>query len=78
MTQANGLWMWTIYAHPADFPDVEFVVRGWIVGPHGTLTDSGALGFAHTLDEARNIVPAGLVRMERSPDDDPVVVETWI
>jgi hypothetical protein len=72
------LTMWTIYSSPADYPDVPFVVRGWAVGPYGALADTGALGFADTLDEARNMIPDGLVRMERSPDDDPVVVETWM
>ena len=69
---------WTVYASPADFPNAPYVVRGWLIGPGGQVADSGALGFADTLDEARGMIPAGLYRMERSPDDDPVIVETWL
>ena len=69
---------WTIYATPADFPSVPYVVRGWLVGPGGQVRDSGAIGFADTLEQARNYLPPGLVRFERSPDDDPVIVETWL
>lgn len=73
------LMVWTIYHHPADYPSVPYVVRGWlIVAGVNEPIDSGALGFADTLSEARSIVPAGLARWERGLDDDPVIVESWI
>ena len=72
------LTTWTIYERPADFPDVPFVLRGWIVGPGGQLRESGTLGFADTLEQARTYVPEGLTRFPRADDDDPVIVETWL
>ena len=66
--------MWTVYDHPRDQPD-KFVVRmfyGEVWTPIGFLFD--------TLDEARSWVQynGGCVRIPRSPDDDPVIVETWL
>lgn len=31
-----------------------------------------------TLDELRDAIPSWFARMERSPDDDPSIVEVWI
>lgn len=31
-----------------------------------------------TLDSARNLVPEGSVKIEKSEDDDPHIVEIWI
>lgn len=73
----HPLMTWTIYTHPNDLPDVPYVVRGWVITDGGAL-DSGAIGFADTLDEARRIIPEGLFNMGRQDDDDPVIVETWM
>lgn len=71
------LMVWTIYRAPADFPSVPYVVRGWlIIG--GDIVDSGALGLADSLEQARTYLPQGLSRFEPSPGEDPVVVESWL
>jgi hypothetical protein len=70
--------MWTIYAAPTDFPNVPYLVRGWAILPGGELMATGAMAFADTLAQARGVIPVGLVQMERSLDDDPVIVETWL
>jgi len=54
MARQRTLQLWTIYRSPADFPDVPYVLRNWLVGPGGALADGGALGFADTLEEARS------------------------
>lgn len=72
------LTMYTIYDSPADFPGIPFVVRAWVVGGGGQLAASGEPLFADTLERARSCVPPGMHRMERSPDDEPQIVETWI
>ncbi len=66
--------MWTIYDHPGDYPD-KFVVRKFIVGTSLIATQEVIVGA--TLDEVRDLIPPGLVCLTRSPDDDPVIVETW-
>ena len=74
----GGLVLWTIYRSPADFPNVPYVLRSWVVGPGGSLADAGALGFADTLWEARSYLPEGLTHVPRSPGDEPQIVETWL
>lgn len=69
------LEMFVIYDSPTDFPG-RFVVRPWAAGREGTVYGDAMV--AATLEEARELVPAGLHRVTRSPGDDPVIVETWI
>lgn len=71
---------WVIYDHPADYPD-HFVVRAWRIETGRDPLPGHTAHLADTLEEARELVPIqrlGLVRLERSPDDDATIVETWI
>ncbi len=67
--------MWVIYENPSDYPG-QFVVRRWAVGEcmvadrFETVTES--------LESARQSIPAGLYRLGRQVDDDPVIVEVWL
>lgn len=68
------LELFTIYRHPDDYPD-GYVIRVW-----GTVDGEiypGPTERVPTLADARALVPAGLVRMERMPNDDPKIVEVW-
>lgn len=70
------LRMWTVYDHPADYPD-GFIARLWEVeGSSYRATDQVVTG--GTLDGVRAQLPPGLHRLPRSVGDDPVVVETWL
>ena len=71
-----GLMMWTIYAHPLDYPD-GFVVRKWLVEGGRDPRDAGVLGRVGSLDDARALIPGGLTFMPAGEGDDPCVVETW-
>lgn len=67
--------IWTVYWNPSDYPGV-YVVRRCTVGAAGvTMHDNPTV--ALTLDKARAAVPAHLLRLPRSPADDPVIVEVW-
>lgn len=70
------LSMWTIYEHPSDYPQ-GYVTRKWIITGDGE-GHPGAARYRPDLEAARAAVPADLHRIDRSPDDDPTVVETWI
>lgn len=72
------LTVWTIYAAPADYPSVPFVVRGWRTSVRGDVVDTGMIGFADTLDQARAYLPEGLYCVGRSDDDEPQIVESWL
>lgn len=75
---ANVLDLWTIYRAPADFPGVPFIVRRWTVLQGGGLDPAIVAMPAQSLLAARALIPEGLHRLERSPTEDPVVVETWL
>lgn len=68
--------MFTIYERPRDYPD-GYVVRAADITA-GTVTHDRAAPTAPTLAEARALVPPGLMRFERHPEDDAVIVETWL
>jgi hypothetical protein len=62
-----------------DYGD-KFVVREQLImfpggelriAPHPTAV-------CDSLEEARRVMPSHLVRMQPFPDDDPVIVETWL
>lgn len=66
------LELWTIYDSPTDLPG-RFVARKWLLDqPTGVLLQD------KSLEGLRGKLPLGLARMERSEQDDPKIVETWI
>lgn len=66
--------MWTIYDNPRDFPG-RFVVRVW----YGTVPEPECTTH-DTLEAARlSVMDEGASGFfDRSPEDDPCIVETWI
>ncbi len=69
---------WVIYKNPSDFPG-KFVVRGRQVlsaGAENPATKPAAV--VEDLESARDAVPDGLVVIPRDPNNDPVIVETWL
>lgn len=68
--------MFTITDHPADFPDF-YVARLSLTLPRPAVLDVAIMD--ESLERLRVTMEAlGLTRLERSPQDDPVVVETWL
>lgn len=68
--------MYVVYERPRDFPN-SFVVRHWIIdGKGGKPTDWLVVG--KTLDQVRQAIPGYCVRLERSPEDEPQIVESWL
>lgn len=76
MIEIDGkLGMWTIYDHPADYPD-KFVARLFVMDQP---TDVALVG--DSLNSIRTFInraSPGLTRLPRSPHDHPTVVETWL
>lgn len=72
----NEMLHWVVCHGTADYGD-QYVAR-----PHLVRAGSVAALFCHlaanTLDQLRAQLPAGLYRIARHPDDDPVIVETWL
>jgi hypothetical protein len=75
MTSDNAtfnLAIWVIYERPRDYPN-SFVVRRWSGGKPARFCQ-----VFNTLQEARDAIPNGLCCLERQPDDDPSIKETWL
>jgi len=74
------LTMWVIYEHPRDFPD-SYVARRWSVGRKGKESfyrpEMQSIA-AKKLTTLYRKLPAGLIRLERDPHDDPVILEVWL
>lgn len=62
----------TIFHNPKDFPG-KFVVRLF-----DGKTPTRLLTVKDTLEEARKTIPPMFFRVDRSQNDDPVIVETWL
>jgi hypothetical protein len=71
----NTLSIWTIRYNPSDFPGKFTARRHWIL-PTSIATQEVFIG--ETLEEIRKMLPKGLYRIPRSPEDDPVIIESWI
>jgi hypothetical protein len=69
--------IYTIYKNPSDYPD-KHVVRLWEVSKEGVLPHTNPIIVCDTLEQARLAIPKGLVSTGRKPDDDPVIVESYI
>jgi hypothetical protein len=70
--------MITIYDHPADCPG-DWVARLFLTG--SGMSEPMATNIvlrAKTLDELREMLPAGLHRLPRQAGDMPSIVETWM
>jgi len=71
----RALIMYVIYDHPRDFP--RYVVRRWRTDHNGSFADL-AYDLARTLEQARQLIPPGLVCLDRNPDDDTAIAEVWL
>ncbi len=63
----------TVYNSPTDYPG-KYVARVFDVDKPTTLA-----AVADTYEGLLEAIPTGnMVRLERNPQDDPVIVETWV
>ena len=70
----NPIPTFYIYDHPDDYPR-HFVVRRWDIRADNHVHMVEPVHLADTLDEARTLIPAGMVAMG---DPNPNVVEVWM
>ena len=72
----------TIYENPSDRPG-HYVLRGWSVGPTGDVVHerfaiSMPIGPKALAALRQGMVEQGFVRIPRSDDDEPQILETWV
>jgi hypothetical protein len=68
--------MISIHDRPHDAP-AGYAVRFWEINP-GFITPGKLIHSLPTIEAARAHVPAGFIKLDRDPDDDPKIVEVWI
>ena len=74
----DGLRMWTLYQAPKDVPDAAYVARMFIADASGARATEEVMCF-ETLERASaELERRGFVPMGRSPEDDPIIVGTWL
>jgi hypothetical protein len=69
----------TVYDHPQDFPH-GYVARAHIIAHGGKAAYASQVIYIgrETLDEVRAAIPLDMVKMMRHPQDDPVILETYV
>jgi hypothetical protein len=70
------LVMWVVYQRPRDLPQF-WVARRFLIMPQGAGPTPDHLK-ARSLGALQELLPAGLARLERHPDDEPQIVEVWV
>jgi len=70
----DTLSIWTVYDHPRDYPHC-YVARQF----RGEQPTNSVI-ISADLEKLRAVLLAemGLTRLERSANDDPVILETWL
>lgn len=66
-----------IYHDPLDHPGRWVTRRQW-AGRGQVEVEAEPLAVVDSLEQARDAVPAGMVCLPRSPDDEPQIVELWV
>jgi len=75
----ESLPTWVIYGPgTSDYPGV-YVMRMFITISSGMMSagPTNVLVRAASLDQMRDLVPQNLLFLERDPNDDPNIIETW-
>lgn len=68
----DELSIWIVYEDPPDFPNLYVARR------HRGYIETGEYVTGNTLIDVRAKLPPGLMRIERSASDDPMIRESWI
>lgn len=75
---SESLEIYTIYDHPSDHPEY-FVVKRQIINGTGHYWDLNYIFASIYLEECRDeMIKLGLCPLPRYPEDDPVIIESWI
>lgn len=75
--ETSDLPLWVVYDHPKDFPD-QYVARQHVVGIAGQQPTDRTMAHADIESIRTALRNLGLVRLNRHPTDDPVILEVWL
>lgn len=67
-----------VYKHPKDYP-TKYVARALFITGEGRCLPSQEIFIVKdTISEIRAVIPAEMHRINRAPQDNPCIVETYI
>jgi len=69
----------TIYFNPTDYP-FKWVVRRFTIDKSNIdpIPDTEPLIVCDLFEDARSVIPNGLICFNRNENDEPQIVETWL
>lgn len=80
-THRSVLNIWVVTHDTKDFPGLYVVrIHEIEIGPGytGYTRPTDQFHTAPSLEEIRKFIPAGMTKVFRDPQDDPVIIESWI
>ena len=78
MNKPEPCVIWTLYDHPADYPD-SYVARRFEVGPDCRAVATAVVVVSTSLMAVReSMAVRGLTPLARARGDDPCIIESWI
>lgn len=72
----RALPIWCVTHDPSDLPGL-YVARLHITKA-GSVYVTTIAATGDTLESVRSVLPPGLIRFDRAPQDEPQIVETWL
>jgi hypothetical protein len=73
----GALSMWTVYERPRDYA-CGFVARRFEITRDGPKPTQMTLKCLELEPIREKLANAGMVRLDRNPEDEPQIVETWV
>lgn len=71
--------IWTVYQNPGDHPDKHVARRFWLEKPtHVFFVGPSLAAVRDWIREDARQLGCEPIRLDRSPADDPVIVESWL
>lgn len=74
---SGELPIWCVCDHPTDYPE-GYTARRHVVTPGEHRATVQVLYSASLADIREQLAAMGLTRIERDPEDDPVILESWL
>lgn len=76
---SRPLTLYTVYDHPADYPQSVVVRRWFLTGDVASPEPGSPYLIGPSIDRIRMTLESeGLYRIPRDPADDPVIAEVWL
>lgn len=69
--------MWTVYEKPSDYPD-QYVARRFEITAGKAAPTSDVITSLFLEHVRRHMRERGLYRIDRTPQDEPQIVECWL